>query len=126
MTLFQLTGRVALITGVREGIGAEIARIFSGAGAALMLANRSLPEAERIAAGLRNEGRHALSTGFTATRAGADAAVGAAIRAFGALDIIVHNAGGCPWTSLDRLSDDVLEAYGRRAATAGPHRGGRN
>lgn len=109
MTVNHLGGRSALVTGAREGIGGEIARALSNAGAKVMLANRSQAEAEAVAESLRKQGRAARSTSFAATPAGATAAVEATVAAFGALDIVVHNAGGCVWTSLEELSAEVLE-----------------
>jgi 3-oxoacyl-[acyl-carrier protein] reductase len=109
MSAFRLDGKIALITGVRDGIGGEIARMFCKAGAQVALANRSVEEAEAVAAKLRDAGSDARATGFSASEAGAHAAVAATIEAFGALDIVVHNAGGCLWVSLESLTSEVLE-----------------
>jgi 3-oxoacyl-[acyl-carrier protein] reductase len=109
VSAFRLEGKTALITGVREGIGGEIARMFCEAGARVMLANRSAAEVEAVAAKLRRAGSDARSTGFSASEQGTRTAVAAAIDAFGALDIVVHNAGGCVWASLESLTTETLE-----------------
>jgi 3-oxoacyl-[acyl-carrier protein] reductase len=109
MSAFQLDGRVALVTGVREGIGAEIARMLRNAGATIMLANRSLDQADKVAATMSGIGGEVRTTIFSANEAGARNAVNAAVEAFGGLDIVVHNAGGCQWMSLDSLTSEVLE-----------------
>lgn len=104
-----LDGKVALITGAGRGIGRSIAAAFAAAGARVLLVNRSADAAEAAAAELRAGGAGAAACGFEADEAGCRRVVDAAVSAFGALDIIVHNAGGCPWTALETLSADVLE-----------------
>jgi len=109
MKAFALDGRVALVTGAGRGIGAAIAGVLAEAGASVMLANRSLEAAETAAAALRQRGLTAAATGFDADEAGCRRAVAEAVAAFGALDIVVHNAGGCPWSRIEALSSDTLE-----------------
>ena len=109
MKAFELAGKVALVTGSGRGIGRSIAAAFAGAGARVLLANRSVETAEAVAQELRRGGSAAVAAGFEADEAGCRRAVDAAVAAFGALDIVVHNAGGCPWTPLEQLSAQVLE-----------------
>jgi 3-oxoacyl-[acyl-carrier protein] reductase len=109
MSAFRFDGKVALITGARRGIGGAVASCLAEAGASVVLANRTLAAAEEVALELRQRALQACATGFTADEAGAQAAVTAALAAYGALDIVVHNAGGCPWTGLETLSAQVLE-----------------
>jgi 3-oxoacyl-[acyl-carrier protein] reductase len=109
MSAFRFDGKVALITGARRGIGGAVASCLAEAGASVVLANRTLAAAEEVAAELRQRGMNARAVGFAAGEAGAHEAVTAALAAFGALDIVVHNAGGCAWTALETLSAQVLE-----------------
>jgi 3-oxoacyl-[acyl-carrier protein] reductase len=109
MKAFALDGKVALVTGAGRGIGAAIAGVLAEAGASVMLANRSLESAATAAAALRQRGLTAAATGFDADEAGCRRAVAEAVAAFGALDIVVHNAGGCPWSRIEALSADTLE-----------------
>jgi 3-oxoacyl-[acyl-carrier protein] reductase len=109
MSAFRLDGKVALVTGARRGIGGAVATCLAEAGAGVVLANRTVEAAEEVAAELRQRALQARATGFVADEAGAHEAVAAAIGAFGALDIVVHNAGGCPWGALETLSAQVLE-----------------
>lgn len=109
MSAFRLDGRVALITGVRAGIGGAIARCFAEAGAEVVLANRTVSAAEEVAQALRAEGACAHVVPFTADESGAQQAVTAALAACGHLDILVHNAGGCSWRPLQNIDDTVLE-----------------
>jgi 3-oxoacyl-[acyl-carrier protein] reductase len=109
MKAFALDGRVALVTGAARGIGLGIASVLAEAGAGVMLANRGLDAATAAAAALRQQGRAAAASGFDADEAGCHRAVAATVAAFGALDIVVHNAGGCPWSSIEALSTEVLD-----------------
>lgn len=110
MTTFSLHDRVALVTGAGGGIGAAIALRLANAGASVMLANRTVAAAETHAGALRAAGHPAQATIFEASAVGAAAAVRATVAAFGALDIIVHNAGGCPWASLEELDEATLRS----------------
>ena len=109
MNAFRLDGKVALVTGARRGIGGAVARCLAEAGASVVLANRTLAAAEDVASELRQRALQARAIGFAADEAGAHQAVSAAVAAFGALDIVVHNAGGCLWSGLENLSAEVLE-----------------
>ncbi|KAB2854243.1 MAG: glucose 1-dehydrogenase [Bauldia sp.] len=94
MSLFDLSGRVALVTGGNGGIGLGMAEGMAGAGATVMLAGRNAKKAEAALAKLRQ-------AGATADFASADVTDEAACRAlvartterFGRLDILVNNAG---------------------------------
>ena len=109
MKFFRLEGKVALVTGARAGIGGAIASYLAQAGARVMLANRTRAAAGEVAAQIEREGGEAHVTAFSADEAGARRAVEDTVAAFGALDIVVHNAGGCPWMSLEALSPEVLD-----------------
>ncbi|MDX8434517.1 SDR family oxidoreductase [Mesorhizobium abyssinicae] len=107
---FDLKGRVALVTGGGRGIGAAIVTRFAEAGASVVIANRTLDVAETLAADLSARGLSVRAV----TLAGLDRAalhglVGDVIREAGRLDIVVHNAGGCPWASIEDLDKDKLE-----------------
>lgn len=101
--------RVALVTGAGRGIGAAAAQRLAEAGARVMLANRSLDAAEVVAAGLRARGLQAQAIAFAADEAGCRQAVAAALATFGRLDVLIHNAGGCPWSPIERLTGEMLE-----------------
>jgi 3-oxoacyl-[acyl-carrier protein] reductase len=107
---FRLDGRVALVTGGGRGIGAAIAQVLARAGARVMIANRTAPAGDAIAAGIRSEGLQAQAVGCDiGQRVNAQAAVAATVETFGALDIVVHNAAINPWASLDAIDDEALE-----------------
>jgi 3-oxoacyl-[acyl-carrier protein] reductase len=109
MSAFRLDGKVALVTGARPGIGGAAATCLAEAGAFVVLANRSVEPVEALAAQLRERGLQARAIGFTADAAGCAQAVAGALALAGALDIVIHNAGGCRWSALDALTPHVLD-----------------
>lgn len=104
----SLKGKTALITGGARGIGAAISTRFAEAGAHVVIANRTVEVAEELARSLRDQGFEAESAPFDdISRAGLTRLVDKAALPNG-LDILVHNAGGCPWKSLVDLDEDTL------------------
>ncbi|TPJ32074.1 SDR family oxidoreductase [Mesorhizobium sp. B2-8-3] len=109
-TPFDLTGRVALVTGGGRGIGAAIVSRFAEAGASVVIANRTLDVAEALAAELSARGLSARAVALPGLdRAALRTLVGNVAREAGRLDVVVHNAGGCPWASVEELDEDKLE-----------------
>lgn len=92
---FDLTGRVAVVTGAGRGIGECIARTFANAGAAVVLAARTEHEIDCVASSIRHCGGQAVAVRADVTD---DFALGSlattAVEEFGHLDIWVNNAGG--------------------------------
>ncbi|MGJ4949668.1 SDR family oxidoreductase [Bradyrhizobium sp. HKCCYLS20291] len=107
---FDLTGRVALVTGGGRGIGAAIVTRLAEAGAHVVIANRSRDVADALAADLSGR-RLAVSTaGFDRIdRDGLHELVKDVAGRLGGLDILVHNAGGCPWAGIEELDEDKLD-----------------
>ena len=91
---FDFTGKVAVITGGASGIGLEVARAFTKAGAAVTIADINKKAAEQCAAELREQGFKAIGVGCdVASVEDAEAMVEATVKAFGHLDIAYNNAG---------------------------------
>ena len=109
MTPFRFDGRVALITGVRPGIGGAIAACLAQAGAELVLANRTTEAAERVAGPLREQGAKVHVVPFSPDERSAQRTVQDALAAAGRIDILLHNAGGCTWTPLEAIDEPLLE-----------------
>jgi 2-dehydro-3-deoxy-D-gluconate 5-dehydrogenase len=92
---FDLTGKVALVTGGNGGIGLGLARGLAAAGASLMIAGRNAAKSEAAAAELRSAsgGKVAVFSGDVSTADVAQAMVATTLKQFGRIDILVANAG---------------------------------
>ena len=92
--LFDLTGRVALVTGASRGLGRSIAVGLAEAGADLVITSRTISDVEAVAQGLTSTGRKVLPIQMEVTRGDdVEAGVSRAIKHFGKIDILVNNAG---------------------------------
>lgn len=106
---FDLSGRRALVTGAGRGIGAAIVTRLAEAGAQVIAANRTLDHVQTLAATLVARGLHVTTATFDdLSRVGLKALVDG-VAATDGLDILVHNAGGCLWSSIESLDEDELE-----------------
>lgn len=107
---FDFAGRVALVTGGGRGIGAAIATRLAEAGARVAICNRTPEPAEELAGSLTARGLSARTLAWPGTgRAAIRAMVDHLAAEEGRLDIAVHNAGGCPWASIDDLDEEGLD-----------------
>ncbi len=93
-SLFDLTGKTALITGSSQGIGYALAAGLGSAGAQIILNGRDKAKLDSAAANLKKEGINTQQSVFDVTdhKAVADA-VNAIESDVGAIDILVNNAG---------------------------------
>jgi 3-oxoacyl-[acyl-carrier protein] reductase len=92
--LFDLSGRVALVTGASQGLGRRFAEVLAAHGAAVGLAARQIDRLADLRAELDGAGRAAASVMLDVTDAGAiEAAIDSIEAALGPVDILVNNAG---------------------------------
>ncbi len=109
-TLFDLTGKRALITGSSQGIGFALARGLAAAGASIVLNGRTADKLMQAAETLRGEGATVETLAFDATD---HDAVRTAIDGFeadtGPIDILVNNAGMQHRTALEDFPADAFE-----------------
>ena len=104
-------GRACVVTGASRGIGRETARLLCAEGAAVLLVGRSeerLAEArtEVATAGVETGGRaETLVLDVTDADAG-ERMLATAEGSFGALDVLVNNAGAAQWRHLDEVPDE--------------------
>ena len=101
-----LEGARALVGGASAGLGAAIAEALAGEGARVALSARST---EKLAALAERLGGIAVPADLS-TPDGPAAAVDAAVRGFGGLDLLVVNSGGPPQGRFDELTEAQWEA----------------
>ena len=103
--------QTALVTGASHGIGPYIVRALAKEGMNLVLAARSKPELEQVAADVRATGVQVLSVPTDVTdRDARSALVTTAERTFGAVDVLVNNAGGDLQREFHRYTAEDVEA----------------
>ena len=92
--LFDLTGKVALVTGASRGLGQQFARALAGAGADLAITSRTRESLEPFADEIRGLGRRVASVEFDLRdQSSIEAAVADTLSQLGQIDILVNNAG---------------------------------
>ena len=91
---FDLTGKVALVTGGSRGLGREMALGFAAAGADVVIASRKLDACREVAGLVETAGRRALAVSVNMTHWDElDGLVESAYDRFGRVDVLVNNAG---------------------------------
>jgi len=113
--MFDLSGRVALVTGAGQGVGVGIARALVAHGAAVAV-NDLVPErAEAVATELTTPGATVIAAPFDVVDADAvDAAVARVAESLGPVDILVNNAGvplGMAMAPFRQLDPDEWRRY---------------
>ena len=108
---FDLTGRVALVTGGSKGLGKAMARGLAEAGADLVIASRTeaelKPALDEILKGTGRKGRYFvvdLSKREAAAKLAADA-----LSALGRIDILINNAGTNKPEAIDEIKDETWD-----------------
>ena len=95
--LFDLTDKVAVITGASRGIGREISLAMAREGADIVLASRKLPDLEGVAEEVRSLGRRALAvSAHNGKMEDLADLVKRSVEEFGRIDILVNNAATNP------------------------------
>ncbi len=99
LPLFHLTEKVVILTGASSGLGRRFARVLHGAGASVVAAARRADRLEQLASELGSEGgagddRRIATIALDVTEPDApEKLVDAALTSFGAVDVVVNNAG---------------------------------
>ena len=110
--LFDLTGKVALVTGGSRGLGRAMVLAFAHAGADVVIASRKLAACEATADEVRRAtGRRALPVACHVGDWGQVEALGAAAyQEFGRVDVLVNNAGMSPrYDAVDGVTEDLYD-----------------
>src|SRR3954471_20638169 len=107
-TRFDLTGRVALVTGGSKGLGKAMARGFAEAGADVVISSRHEDELRSAEAEIRSESgvRTAHVVADMTRRDDVRRLADAALAAMGRVDILINNAGSNSPQSIDEIRDE--------------------
>ncbi len=94
LEIFELKGKIAMVTGSTRGLGEVCAKALAGAGADIAVCGRSADDLKRVTGDIRKLGRKA--DGFfidVTSKQSVTEAVGRILASFGQIDILVNNAG---------------------------------
>ena len=109
--LFDLTGRVALVTGGNKGLGKALARGFAEAGADVLIASRHEAELktalDEILAGTGRSGAYCVTD--VSVRDEVKKLAAFALEKMGRVDILVNNAGMNAPQAIDAITDDTWD-----------------
>lgn len=130
-SLFDLTGKVALISGASRGIGETIAKAYAAAGASVVLSSRKQDGVDAAAAAITATGGKALAiAAHTGDAAAIQTLVARTVETFGGIDILVNNAATNPHfgpiitaeeSHWDKILDVNVKGYFRLAQACVPH-----
>lgn len=110
--LFDLTGKIALVTGASRGIGEEIAKLLAEQGAHVIVSSRKLDGCQAVADTIKSQGGSAEAFACHVGEMEQISAVFAHIKAqHGTLDILVNNAAANPY--FGHILDTDLAAYNK-------------
>jgi len=94
MKIFDLSEKIAIVTGGNRGIGFGIAKGLANAGATVVIANRRAAEGQKAAETLKKEGLNAVAIATdVSSKSSVASLVSKVVSDFGRIDILVNNAG---------------------------------
>jgi NAD(P)-dependent dehydrogenase (short-subunit alcohol dehydrogenase family) len=109
--LFDLTGKVALVTGGSRGLGLQMVLAFADHGADAIIVSRKLEACEAVAEEVRAKGRRALAIAAHVGRwEEIDQMLEAAYAQFGRIDILVNNAGMSPRMPSHEVTEALFDS----------------
>ncbi len=110
----RLAGKVAIVTGGASGFGEATAKLFASHGARVVVADLDSENGSRVVCEIADEGGNAVfSSGDVSSRPVAEGVVAEATTRFGALHILVNNAGIAQTARLGRSWDAPEEQWDR-------------
>lgn len=106
---FDLSGKVALVTGSTMGIGEGIARVLAQAGAHVIISSRKQDDCDRVAASFKEQGLSAEGRACNIGYMDDIAAMSKHLQdQHGGLDILVNNAVLSPWRSIEDTDEGLF------------------
>jgi NAD(P)-dependent dehydrogenase (short-subunit alcohol dehydrogenase family) len=109
--LFDLTGKVALVTGGSRGLGLQMVRAFADNGADTIIVSRKVEACEAAAADVRKLGRRALAiSAHVGKWDEIDRVIEVAYAEFGRIDILVNNAGMSPRAPSHEVTEALFDS----------------
>lgn len=118
--MFDLSNKVALVTGASSGMGRATAIALANQGAKVVVGARRMEKLVALSAEIKSRGKEALPVQMDITkRSEVDTAVTLAVKTFGRLDILVNNAGVLDYSPFldmkeeawDKVIDTNLKGY---------------
>ena len=104
---FDLTGKVAIVTGGTKGLGYGIALTYAAYGADVVVAARTVADCERVSQEIRDMGRKSLGVPCDLSKVEeTDRLIETVANEFGHVDIVVCNAGGARTVKAINMSED--------------------
>ena len=110
--LFDVSGRVAVVTGGTRGLGREMVRALAERGAEVVVASRKQDACDEVAAATTEQsGRRAVGVACNVSHwQDCDQLVERAYDEFGRVDVLVNNAGMSPlYPSVDQVSEELFD-----------------
>jgi NAD(P)-dependent dehydrogenase (short-subunit alcohol dehydrogenase family) len=109
--LFDLSGKIAVVTGGSRGLGYQMVKAFAERGADCVIASRKLDNCEAVADEVRSLGRRALAVAVHAAKWDSiDALIETVYAEFGRIDILVNNAGMSPAMASHEVTEDLFDS----------------
>lgn len=103
--LFDLTGKIAVVTGASSGLGADAALAYAEAGADVALLARRVEKLNQVKADIEKTGRKVIAVGCDVTKEDSvKAAMQTVLDTFGHIDILLNNAGIAVRGGVDSMS----------------------
>jgi NAD(P)-dependent dehydrogenase (short-subunit alcohol dehydrogenase family) len=111
MQPFDLTGKVAVVTGSSRGIGRSIAEHLAGAGARVVISSRKAPACDEVVQAIRKSGGDAIAIPANiGDKPQLEKLVAETRKAWGRIDILVCNAASNPYFGpMSGLPDDAFD-----------------